>query len=77
MQEISLTLKVPQEIIKKITEVEQTRLAEDLSDALKNEVVLDLRLLPVTRVIKNTEESVNIKDRMEKSTREFLESLYH
>lgn len=76
-EEISLTLKVPQEILKKITEEEQTNLAEQLSSALENEVVLDLRLLPVTRVTKTTEKIVLLHERIENSTREFLKSLYH
>jgi hypothetical protein len=47
---ISLSLRVPQDSIEQFTDTEQTQLATQLSEALHDDVAVDLRLIPVTRV---------------------------
>lgn len=76
-QEISLTLKVPQEVVKQLTEKEQTILTKKLAQALWEDIALDMRLLPVTKVSKISTIEVSLSEKIQQLTNNFITSLYH
>ena len=74
---VSLSIKVPQSQMKNITEQTQEELTAQLAQALRDDIALDMTLIPVTSISELQAKKPSRELQINTKTKQFLSTLYH
>ncbi len=74
---ISLSLKIPQEKIDKLTDNEKQSLTQELAAALQKDVSLDVTLIPLTSVTAKQAKELSPEDKIRQHIKYYLDVIYN
>jgi len=73
---ISLSLKVPQEQVDKLTDEGKQILTQDLAAALQKDVALDVTIVPITSVTAKQAKELSPEEKIRQHVKQYLETIF-